>query len=132
MHEDALVLWKNEDLPKIVAVLQELAPDLAEKPLRDFSTIVNELTKRASQKINERCGLSSCIEMPEDTVMFFAAELVSSLNGVLPLNYPYIIAFVCGRGPSRFAVLERKKIPGAHDIISKNLFLILQNEESSG
>lgn len=117
-------------MPKIIAVLRELAPDLAEKPLRDFSAIVNELTKRASKKINERCGFSSCAEMPEDTVMFFAAELVSSLNGVLPLNYPYIIAFVCGRGQSRFAVLEQKKIPGAHDIISQNLFLVLQNEES--
>lgn len=132
MHEDALVLWKNEDLPKIVAVLQELAPDLAERPIQDFGAIINKLTQQAAQKINERYGFSSCIEMPEDTVMFFAAELVSSLNGVLPLNYPYIIAFVCGGGPSRFAVLERKKIPDAHDIISKKLFLILQNEESSG
>lgn len=125
MHKDALALWKNEDLPKIVAVLQELAPELAERPLWGFVAVINKLIKRASQKINKRCGFSSCAKMPKDTVMFFAAELVSSLNGVLPIDHPYIIVFVCGRGPSRFAVLKWKKISGINDIINDNLFPII-------
>lgn len=49
---------------------------------------------------------------------FAAAYLAASLNGVLPLNYPYIVTLVNFKGDADkvcLSAIHRKKVPGIHD-----------------
>jgi hypothetical protein len=127
-NERALMLWEQEDLPSLAAVLRELAPNLAQKPIQHLNAVAAELIKKALTKFQQRCHVVSLNAFTAEHTAAFYKYTVSAFNAVLPLDYPYIIVLVLNEATNQIhpGTLSRKQIPGAHKLLRGDIVPILK------
>lgn len=127
-RKNAVELWITEDLPPITAVLKELAPELAKRPIQNFNTIFEKLVTVALEKFMMRYGVVSGDDLTTKDMAAFLKHIISSLNAVLPLNHPYIALLFFDETENKLhpATARRKLIPGAHDLLESNIVPIIK------
>lgn len=127
---EAITLWRNKDLPPIVAALRELAPELARKPMQRFSIIVETIITTAFEKFMRRYNVTSGDAFTTEIMAAFLKYTVSSINKTLPLYYPYIVLIFFDKPTNRFhfGVMRRKLISEMHDLLKSNTVPIIEYE----
>lgn len=119
----------NEFMRVLAEELRSQEVELRDESISVFREVINELSKQAEREFLSRFGLSSLTAMSPEQHQFFSWTVVVSLNRVLPLNHPYIVVFALASGGSLIGVMERRLIPGAHDLLRPDIFLVLKLRE---
>ena len=105
--------------------------------IETFDYIIGILAQKARGSFMAAIGANSPEEIPENFRANLLAEIVSGFNSVLPNDYPYmVIAIFPQSEPENIKIgcIQKDKIPGAHDIISKKIFIVMafKNELPNG
>ena len=130
-HEEYLEIWKKKILGSVKAELSLKQPDFRSRSMTEFKILITAIAKRSIDGFVREFGLL-CVEdlheLADDLQRSCFILIVSSLNEVLPLDYPYIIALVYSdQSPGiRLCCMKREKIPGFRDIISSNIVPFLR------
>jgi hypothetical protein len=110
-------------LAPLVAELAEKQEELKSKSIIDFGMMVNDLLIRAKKGFLEVVGLGDWKDLNVELMTKFVGYSISGLNSSLPVDYPYIVSAldIADEKGLRFFCLERKLIPGMHDLLSRNI-----------
>ena len=127
--------WKQGALATATAELASGQEEYATQSITDFNTLTGMIANKARIAFMEEFGIMSAEyfnAMPHEIKGECTARIVSALNEALPVDHPYIVAFVYSdRTPQlRMCSMQRKAIPGWRDIISRNVVPILRIKNS--
>ena len=125
--QDLMNQWKNGPFAELVLTLKEKISEKSLATIEDFCLAATELASRASEQFVKIFDLQSIRDIDPKLKLPFITAIVSCFNSVIPADYPYILALVFSDASPdvRFSVMARKSLPGAHDIISKNILPII-------
>lgn len=123
--------WRNGPLAQIMRDFAAETEMTADDLFKDFSIRVAAVGNKALASFQEAFG---CVSDDEIDAMdawlknAYMLHLVSSMNAVLPAGYPYAVTLVFSDPASllRIAVIQRRIIPGIHDVRSRNIVPIFQ------
>lgn len=122
-----LEIFKNTILPFAAARLVIVQASLSEKNILAFNDVALTIIKDAMYKLCEEANVYTTREL--DGELFFSAvcTLLQSLNGVLPLDYPYILGLVRFTETNEFKVicLTRNKIQLAEVLTRPDALVIV-------
>lgn len=137
--KERLELWKKETLSEVTSELAAKSEEFRSRPLADFKAFVSTLGKKASAGFMKAFGFMSEDEvhaMSAEMKDVYAAFIVSALNAGLAVDHPYLVALVFSDQDRqlRMCVLDRKGVPGVHELLSRNLvpFLSIVNTVIGG
>lgn len=122
--------WKKETLSEVTAELQAKCGELNSN-MREFNAFVSALGRKAIAGFMKAFDFSTKDEfdlMDTELKNAFALNIVSALNAALPVDYPFLVALVFSDPTPelRTCVLDRKSIPGAHDLTSPGVTPIIR------
>lgn len=129
--------WQNKQLSIITGALRTVLEEAGPIPIESFNGGVDVLVRAAYESFTATIGLDDIKKIPKKFRDPLLREIVSGFNSVLPDGFPYLVAAVSGlsgRSQIRISCVRKDALPGYHDIVSKNIFLIifLQDELPDG
>lgn len=127
--------WKQGALATATAELASGQEEYATRSIADFNTLTGMIANKARIAFMEEFGIMSAEDfnaIPDEIKGECTTRIVSALNEALPADHPYIVAFVYSdQTPQlRMCSMQRKSIPGWHDIVSRNIVPILRIRNS--
>ena len=127
--------WKQGALATATAELASGQKEYATRSIADFNTLTGMIANKARIAFMEEFGIMSAEDfnaIPDEIKGECTTRIVSALNEALPADHPYIVAFVYSdQTPQlRMCSMQRKSIPGWHDIVSRNIVPILRIRNS--
>ncbi len=130
---ERLERWKKEKLSEITKTLAARSEALRSQPLDVFKVVVSLLGREVSAGFMQVFGFTTKAEvdaMDKELKDGYAAFIVSSLNAALALDHPYLVALAFSDKDEdhqlRMIVVERKRIPGIHELLNRNLVPLLR------
>ena len=129
--------WQNKQLSVITGALRTVLEEAGPIPIESFNGAVDVLVRAAYESFTATIGLDDIKKIPKKFRVSLLRAVVSNFNSVLPDGYPYLVAAVSGssgRSQIRISCIRKDTLPGYHDIVSKNIFLLifLQDELPDG
>ncbi len=115
-----LELFKTNVAVKIGESLKAMAVELASAPIKDARSAVMTMILTGINELDIMTRQAKLLKNNELRAMAMI-EVVRSLNGALPLDYPYIVIICIIDGLDRhtsFVVSNRRSIPGIHDVLN--------------
>ena len=129
VSEEIIAKFNSEIIPSFKDELSSILR-LDQRGVRQFPSAANSLLGRAIAQLllmSDKTSIEEVNEIDPYLSLSVIFLTITSLNGVLPLDYPFIIVAVeCLEDKQwRFIVLVRNKIPGMHDNLNAYLLPIL-------
>lgn len=127
-------LFETQVMPKIVRVLESVSAELAKRPIEDFKKVIDLCVRTALTDLLKMAGLQKVENLSPYLSAMAAAEIVGGLNSALPLDYPYIVCVlrIEDEKGTLFMCMRRNKIPGMHDLLTKDIVPICKVSTRAG
>lgn len=116
-------LFEERVLPPLTSELQQQQNELGKKPIVHFSKKISTLLQAAFEGFLELTEIPRLEDLDRELKAICVKSTISHLNGELPLDYPYVVAvlYIEDEDDLRFTCSGRNLIPGAHDLLRKNI-----------
>ena len=129
--KERLERWKKDTLSEITKKLAARSEALRTQPMEVFNVVVGLYGRRASDGFMQAFGFTTEAEvhaMSNELKDAYAAFMVSTLNAALAVDHPYLVALAFSdKDPQfRMCVVDRKGIPGAHELLNRNLVPVIR------
>ena len=130
-EKERLEQWKKETLSEITKNLAARSEAMRSQPLEVFNVVAGLYGRRASDGFMQAFGFTTEAEvhaMSNELKNAYAAFMVSTLNASLAVDHPYLVALVFSdKDPQfRMCVVDRKGIPGTHELLNRNLVPVIR------
>ena len=128
--QERLRQWKKETLSEATAELAAKSAELR-SGIREFNAFVSALGQKAGAGFMQVFGFTLEQElewMDPELKNVYGPYIVSALNAALPVDYPFLVALVFSdQTPAlRMCVLDRKAIPGAHELVNRDIVPVVR------
>jgi|GEM_PF-3868850 len=134
MSNLALEQFKAGVLGPAMRKLNGMKEDLRSGTLRDFRVATQSLITELLDSLIRITGMQYIDDIPDPIKSGAVGLIVSGLNGVLPLDYPFIITIreIKTVPGIDLGCILREDLPGAHDILSRNIIPIVYKNTVDG
>ena len=128
-------IWKAGSLAEATAELASYRQAFLNQPIALFNRLVAVIGNAAREDFMKIFRLAAAQEFDEMSIEIknnYTIGIVSALNAALPLDYPFIVALVYSdQTPQmRMCSMDRKVIPGVHDMLSPAVVPIVHLRET--
>lgn len=125
-----LEAWKKGSLAQATTELFEMSEAYRDRPLAEFNLLTGTIANEARKGFQEQFGITSVAQFNHMNIKLknaYIQLIVAALNDALPLDYPHIVALVYSEQTPqiRMCSMERRGIPGAHDLMTQGVVPIL-------
>lgn len=128
MDEEIIARFQKDVMPHLKEILADCSDLLAQRPIDIFQKALKKLVIAGFTHFYDIAGVASVEELTARPRLraLFVITLISDLNSVLPLDYPYIIGIVhvADENNMYFQAFPRQKIPGTHELLNRGIVLI--------
>jgi|SRR3989338_2114915 len=124
MTAEEIIARLKEIVIPYLAELAKMVAGLAERPLEEFQAEIDQVTHLIAIEVMRIANCRNFLELDLAVKAFFFPHLVSEINGLLPIDYPYLAVIVEYPDGLRFGSMHRQMIPGAHDMLSRKVIPI--------
>lgn len=116
-------------LEPLIEELKEIQAELAGVTSDEFISGTTHLLDAAVEGFLDVAGVKNFDDIKDDALGARGiGYIISGLNSALPLDHPYIIAYLVTKdtGIGRFIATSRSKLSGRHDILSQNILPVFE------
>lgn len=127
-RQAALTHFETEILPSYIVALSEKTITLAQGTLKEFADAIEFLGNAALDELLLFLDIPETIDLDPELAALLLQTIVAEFNGTLPLAHPYIAVIVETQetGDVQFGAMRRKQIPGAHEMTTAKIIVIVR------
>jgi len=115
--------FKEKALPALVERLERQVKYLENKTINDFEFVISQLVLEVMNECRQIAQIESFSALDRTVKGAITKATIAGFNGVLPLNYPFVIAFleVQKEGSSYIIALPRSILPAFEKLPTPNI-----------
>ena len=118
--------WELKHFSIIIEAFKTVIEETGRIPIESFNYILKQFAQEAFNDFAKELGVKSPKNIPKQFSSNLFAIIVGGFNSVLPRSHQYVrIGIFSDKSPAMcIGVIERKNIPGYHDIIDARIIPI--------